>query len=110
MHRSLRRGAERAEQGQYLLLLDQPPGRLDRLWRTVSIIHGEEFHLASIDAAVFVQHPEIGLAHPTQYAIERAGTAMRHSLSKFDFGVARARIVFFLAGGSGSGGRGDRSD
>ena len=89
VHGGLRRGAERAEQRQHFLLLDQPPRRLDAFRRAVGVVHGEEFHLASVDAALFVQHLEIGLADAPQHAVERAGTGMRHGLAELDFGVAR---------------------
>ena len=96
VHGGLRRGAERAEQRQHFLLLDQPPRRLDAFRRAVGVVHGEELHLAAVDAALFVQHLEIGLADAAEHAVERAGAGMRHGLSELDFGVAGARIVFLL--------------
>ena len=98
VHGGLRRGAERAVQRQHFLLLDQPPRRLDAFRRAVGVVHGEEFDLASVDAALFVQHLEIGLADPAQHAVERAGAGMRHGLAELDFGVAGAGIVFLLRG------------
>ena len=111
VHGGLRRGAERAEQRQHFLLLHQPPRRLDAFRRAVGVVHGEEFDLAPVDAALFVQHLEIGFADPPQHAVERTRAAMRHGLAELDFGVARARIVFFLGGpdiGRGQHGGGDR--
>ena len=96
VHGGLRRGAERAVQRQHFLLLDQPPRRLDAFRRAVGVVHGEELYLASVDAALFVQHLEIGFADPAEHAVERAGAGMRHGLSELDFGIARARIVFLL--------------
>jgi len=96
MHGGLRRGAERAVQRQHFLLLDQPPRRLDAFRRTVSVVHAEEFYLASVDAALFVQHLKIGFADAPQHAVERTRAAMRHGLAELDFGVAGARIVFLL--------------
>ena len=96
VHGGLRRGAERAEQRQHFLLLDQPPRRLDAFRRAVGIVHGEELDLAAVDAALLVQHLEIGLADPAEHAIERAGAGMRHGLAELDLGIARARIVFLL--------------
>ena len=45
MHGGLRRGAERAEQRQHFLLLDQPPRRLDTFRRAVGVIQCEELIL-----------------------------------------------------------------
>ena len=96
VHGGLRRGAERAEQRQHFFLLDQPSRRLDAFRRAVGVVHGEEFHLASVDAALFVEHLEIGFADTAEHAVERAGPGVRHGLSELDFGVAGARIVFLL--------------
>ena len=96
VHGGLRRGAERAEQRQHFFLLDQPPRRLDAFRRAVGVVHGQELDLAAVDAALLVDHLEIGLADPPEHAVERAGTAMRHGLAELDFGVARAGIVFLL--------------
>ena len=98
VHGGLRRGAERAEQRQHLFLLDQPPRRLDAFRRAVGVVHGEELDLAAVDAALFVQHLEIGFADPAEHAVERAGAAVRHGLAQLDLGVGRARIVFFRLG------------
>jgi hypothetical protein len=112
VHRGLRRRAERAEQGQHFLLLDQPPGGFDRLRRAVGIVHGEELDLAAVDAALFVQHLEIGFADPAEHAVQRTRAAVRHGLPQLDFSVGRTGIVFFLrrgdarCGGKKSGNRG----
>ena len=52
VHGGLRRGAERAEQRQHLLLLDQPPRRLDAFRRAVGVVQGQEGDLAPVDAAL----------------------------------------------------------
>src|SRR5713226_7883031 len=110
MHGGLRRGAERAEQSQHLLLLHQPPRRFNALRRAIGVVHGEKLDLAPVDAALFVQHLEIGLADPAEHAVERARAAVRYGLTDLDFGIARTRIVFLLGGLDGSGGRQDRGD
>jgi hypothetical protein len=110
VHGGLRRGAERAEQRQHFLLLHQPPRRFDALRRAIGVVHGEEFHLASVDAAVSVHHLEIGFANPAEHPVERARAAVRHGLADFDFGIARTRIVFLLGGLHRCGGREDRGD
>ncbi len=98
MHGGLRRGAERAIERQHLLLLDQPARRLDAFRRAVGVVHGEEFDLAPVDAALLVQHLEIGFADAAEHAVERAGAGMRHGLAELDLGVAGARIVFLVRG------------
>jgi hypothetical protein len=70
MHGGLRRGAERAEQRQHFLLLDQPPRRFDRLGRAIGVVHREEPDLAPVDAALLVQHLEIGFTNPTEHTIK----------------------------------------
>src|SRR5260370_16551481 len=105
MDRRLRRRAERAEQGQHFLLLDQPPRGFDRLRRAVGIVHSKEFYLAAVDAALFVQHLEIGFADPAKHAVQRTRAAVRHRLPELDFGIARTAIVFFLPGPDGRAGR-----
>jgi hypothetical protein len=99
-----------AEQGQHFLLLHQPPRRFHALRRAVGIVHSEEFYFAAVDAAVLVQHLEIGFADPAEHTIERPGAAMRHGLSQLDFGVARTRIVFLLGGLDRRGGCEDRGN
>lgn len=96
VHGSLRRGAERAEQGQHFLLLHQPPRGFNAFRRAVGVVHGQELYLAPVDAAQFVQHLEIGFADTAEHAIKRTRAAVRHSLAELDFGVARTRIVFLL--------------
>ncbi|MGY4499124.1 hypothetical protein ACVWYH_003055 [Bradyrhizobium sp. GM24.11] len=98
VHGGLRRGAERAIEREHLFLLDEAPRRLDAFRRAVGVVHGEKLDLAPVDAALLVQHLEIGLADPPEHAVERAGAGMRHGLPDLDLGVAGARIVFLLGG------------
>ena len=98
MHGGLGRRTERTEQGQHFLLLHQPSRRLNAFRRAIGIIHGEELYLPPVDAALFVQHLEIGFADPAEHAIERTRATVRDGLSNLDFGVARARIIFLLGG------------
>ena len=105
MDRGLRRGAERAEQSQHFFLLDQPPRGFDRLGSAVGIIHGEELDLAAVDAALFVQHLEIGFADPAKHAIKRTRAAVRHGLPQLDFSIGRTGVVFFLRCGDIGGGK-----
>jgi hypothetical protein len=62
----------------------------------VGVVHGEELDLAAVDAAVFVQHLEIGFADPAEHPVQRARAAVRHGLPDFDFSIGRADIVFLL--------------
>jgi len=110
MHGGLRRGAERAEQCQHLLLLHKPPRRFNALRRAIGIVHGEEFDVAAIDAALFIQHLEIRLADPTKHAVQRTRAAVRHCLSHLDLSVARAGIVFLFRRLDRCGGCEDGSD
>src|SRR5204862_7655576 len=60
-------GAVPSEPKSASLLLHEPPRRLDAFRRAVGVIHGEEFDLAPVDAPLFVQHLEIGLADPAEH-------------------------------------------
>jgi len=73
VHGGLRRRCRASEQGQHFVLLDQPPGRFNALRRAIGVVQGEEFYLAPVDAALVVQHLEIGLADPADHAVKRAG-------------------------------------
>ena len=59
-HRELRRRPEAVEHESDAVLLDEPPGRFDRLWRAVSVVDVYEVELAPIDATLLVYNPEIG--------------------------------------------------
>src|SRR3979409_302078 len=54
-------------------LASQPPRRLDAFRRAVGVVHSEELDLAAVDAALLVQHLEIGLADPPEHALDRPG-------------------------------------
>jgi len=96
LHGGLRAGAERAEQREHFLLLDQTPRRLDGLRRAVGIVQRQERDLAPVDSALLVQHLEIRRLGAADHAIKRPRPGMRYGLAELDLSVARARIVFLL--------------
>ena len=70
--------------------------QLDRLGRREAVIVGDEGDLAAVDAALVVDHLEIGDLRLADHAVGRGRTAIGHGLAELDFGVAGAWSV--LAG------------
>ena len=56
-----------------LLLLDQPARLLHRLRRAVPVVEADEIDLAAVDAALLVDHPEIGGLGLADQAVGDAG-------------------------------------
>src|SRR5262249_5046086 len=63
----------------------------------VTIIEADQIDLAAVDAALLVEHLEVGGFGATQSGPCRHGSAVRHGLSDFDFGVGDARAVLLGA-------------
>ena len=58
--RGVGRRAKRIEQQQHLVLLDQLTRHFDGLRRAVAVIAADEIDLAAVDAALIIDHGEIG--------------------------------------------------
>ncbi len=106
LDRRVARGAERGEDQEHLVALDQLTRLLHGFGRAVGVVVGNEVDLAAVDAAIVVDHPEIGAHRLADDAIGRCRPAVRHDVADLDFRVGDAGIVFFLRG-SRHGGRGD---
>src|SRR5207302_1130721 len=89
-------GAERIENKQHAVLLDQLARLLHRLWRAVAVVVRDEVDLAPIDAALLVQHLEEGGLRLTNGPIGGSGTAIRHDVANLDLGVGNAGAVLLF--------------
>jgi hypothetical protein len=80
--------AERAEHQGHPVLLDQAAGMLHGLGWAVAVVEGDEGEPSAVDAAIVIQHFDVGrlgLAHLRQ---RRCGAAVRHDVADPDFLVA----------------------
>src|SRR6185312_13253975 len=94
--RRIRRRAERVEDQQHLVALDQLAGLLDRLRWRVGVVIGDEIDLSAVDPTRRVDLVEIGLLGLADHAIGRSGTAIGHDVADLDLGVGGAGVVFLL--------------
>ena len=99
------RGAERIENQQHLIALDQFARLLNRLWRAVAVVVADEIDLAAVDAASIVDLLEIRGFGLADHAVGRRGAAIRHDVADLDFGICGAGVVFLLGERAGGGGR-----
>ena len=106
LDRRVGRGAERREDQEHLVALDQLARLLHRLRRAVGVVIGDEVDLAAVDAAIVVDHAEIGAHRLADDAVGRGRPAVRHDVADLDLGVGDAGVVFLLRG-SGRGGCGE---
>ena len=97
------RRAQRIEHQQHLVALDQLAGVLNRFGRAVGVVVGDEVHLAPVDAALLVDHLEVGRFGLADDAVGGGGTTIRHDVADLDLRVARARVVFLLGESAATG-------
>jgi hypothetical protein len=74
-------------------LLDQLAHLLDGLWRAVAVIATNEVDLATVDAAMLIDHTEVGGFCFADDSIGRCRAAIRHRVANFDLTVADAWSV-----------------
>src|SRR6185437_14374385 len=103
--RRVRRRAEWIEQERDAILLYQPSRLLDRLGRAVCVVIRDKIQLATIDAALLVDHAEIRGLRLASGRIRRGGTAIRIGVAELDLFVGDARRLF--RAGDRGGGRGE---
>ena len=94
--RRIGRRAERIEDEQNLVALDELARLLDRLGRAIAVVIADEVDLAAVDAAGVVDHLEIGGLGLADHAISGSRPAIGHDIADLDFGVGRAGVVFLL--------------
>lgn len=95
-HGKAGRRTERHEDHEDIVALDQPPRLLDRLRRAGAIVGDNELDLSAIDAALIVDHLEVGERALRDHAIGAAGAAERCGSSDDDLGVGNTRDVLCL--------------
>ena len=94
--------AERVEHRQHFIALDQLAHLLHRLRGRVGVVVADEVDLAAVDAALFVDHPEVGFLGLADGAVSRRRARIGHDVADLDLGIGRAGVVFLL-GESGAG-------
>ena len=83
----------RVEHKRDLFLLDEAADLLDGLGRAVAVIEADQIDLAAVDAALLVDHLEIGGFGLADHAIGGGGPAIGHGLTDLDFRVGDSRGV-----------------
>ena len=91
------RRAERVEEGEDLLLLDQPARVLDRPGRLVGVVQGDELDLAPVDASVGVFQLESHLRALGDRPVGRSGPAERVAAAELDRVLGDTGIASTLA-------------
>ena len=91
------RRAEAVEHEGDMLLLDETAGLLDRLRRAVAVVEADEIDLAAVDAALIVDHLEIGGLRPADHAVGGGRSAVGDGLAELDLGVRDAGRILARA-------------
>jgi hypothetical protein len=97
--RRVARRAERLEQGEDLVLLDELAHHLDRLGRAVAVVQRDELDLAAADAARLVDRLEVGVDRPRDRGIGRGRAAVGIGVADLDLGVGHPVVVLLLREG-----------
>ena len=87
------RRAERVEQRQHVVFLDQLAHHFDGLRRAIAVVAADEVDLAAVDAALLIDHVEVGGLRLADGAVGRSRAAIGHSVAELDLGVAGAGSV-----------------
>ena len=96
LDRRISRRAQRVHDEQHFVILDQLARLLHRLRRAVAVVIGDEGDLAAVDAALLVDHLEIGSLGLADGRVGRSRAAIRHDVADLDLGIGGAGIVFLL--------------
>jgi hypothetical protein len=96
LRRGVRRGAERTENPEHLVLLDKAPGLLDRLWRAVAVVESDEVDFAAVDPALIVDHPVKGRLRAPDRGEGGSRTAIGDCLADLDLDVGNTRCRLAL--------------
>ncbi len=97
LHRDVGRRAERIEQEQHLIFLNQLAHDLDGFWRAVTLVATDEVDLAAVDAALVIDHGEVGRLRLADNAVGGSRATVGHGVADLDLGVADAGSI--LTGG-----------
>ena len=96
LDRGVGRRAEGVEDHQHLVALDELAHLFDGLRRAVGVVIRDELDLAAVDAAVLIDHLEVGFFGLADDAIGGGGTAVGHDVTDLDFGIGRTGVVLLL--------------
>ncbi len=96
LDRRISRRAERVHDEQHFVILDQLARLLHRLRRAVAVVIADEGDLAAIDAALLVDHLEIGGLGFSDRRVGGRRATIRHDVADLDLGIGGASIVFLL--------------
>ena len=96
MNRGVRRRAKGLEHEQDFVLLNQLAHHFNGLGRAVTVVNRDHVDLAAIDAALLVDHFEVGRFDSTDGAVGRRGARIRHRVTNLDFCIGSTGVVFFL--------------
>ena len=99
LNRGVGRRADDLERQQHLVVFDQLADLLDGLRRRIGVVILDELDLAAVDAALLIDHVEIGGLRLADRGIGRSGTRERHGLADLDLGVRGAGIILLLGRG-----------
>ena len=94
--RRVARRAERLEEREDLVLLDELADHFHRLGRAITVVERDELDLAAVDAAGIVDALEIGIDRLGDGGVGRGRSAIGVGVSDLDLGVGGTVIVFLL--------------
>lgn len=98
LHGGLGRRAERVEHQEDLVALDQLADLLHRLRRRVAVVIGDPADLAAVDAALVVDHLEIGFLGLADDAVGGSRSRIGLDIADLDLGVGDSGVVRLLGG------------
>ena len=88
--------AQRVEQAEHLVLLDELAHHLDRLGRAVAVVEGDEVDLAAVDAAGVVDALPVGFDALADHAVGGGRTAVGPAMAELDLGIGCTVVVLLL--------------
>ena len=97
LDRGVARRAQRIEDQQHLVGLDQLARLFHGLGRIVAVIIGNEVDLAAVDAAFGIDLVEVGRFGLADGGVGGCRARIRHDVADLDLGIGRAGSYFFCA-------------
>jgi hypothetical protein len=94
--RRVARRAERLEERENLVLLDQLTDHFHRLGRSEAVVERDELDLAAVDATRFVDAPEISVERPANGGVGGGRAAVGIGIADLDLAIARAFVIPLL--------------
>ena len=85
---------ERLEERQHPVLFDQLTNLFEGLRRAIAVVAADEVNFTPVNAAVLIDHGEIGGFRLADSAVARRRAAIGVGIAELDLGVADARSVW----------------